>query len=107
MALSNRPFAAALAKALALGALAAPSVAAPTQTRAVTVKYSDLDLASEDGRKTLDERLERAAREVCGMDEQLVGTRITDRRAIACYKEARAELDRQFASIVERSRRGA
>jgi len=48
--------------ALALG-LAAPAVAQPTT---VAVPFGDLDLTKPAGRETLDARLDRAARKVCG-----------------------------------------
>ena len=51
-----------LFSALALS-LAAPVAAAPTT---VTVPYSDLDLTKEAGRQTLEARVDRAVRKVCG-----------------------------------------
>jgi UrcA family protein len=48
--------------ALAL-ACAAPAVAEPAT---VAVPYGDLDLTKDAGRATLDARLDRAARKVCG-----------------------------------------
>lgn len=45
---------------------AAPARANDDQGRSVTVRTSDLDLSSADGRRKLDRRIRRAARTVCG-----------------------------------------
>ena len=54
---------------LALAATAAFAVpaAAETQTTTRGVQYKDLDLATEAGQKELENRLDSAAREVCGV----------------------------------------
>lgn len=51
--------------ALPLLALATLPAAANAQPPKVEVAHADLDLRTEDGRKTLDRRLEDAAGEVC------------------------------------------
>jgi UrcA family protein len=55
-------------------ALAAPALAQPADTtvtaphgRSIAVRIADLDLASAQGQRRLDDRLWRAAREVCTM----------------------------------------
>jgi UrcA family protein len=46
----------------------APAIAAPAEPQNVSiVRTADLDLSSETGRRTLDQRLANAAREVCGV----------------------------------------
>ena len=89
--------------ALALGAavLAAP-VAAKDEAPTVGVHYGDLDLSSPDGQRQLDLRLERAAREVCGMDEKMTGSHLRADHSRVCYREARRNLDREFAELVSR-----
>jgi UrcA family protein len=89
--------------ALALGAavLAAP-VAAKDEAPTVGVHYGDLDLSSPDGQRQLDLRLERAAREVCGMDEKMTGSHLRADHSRVCYREARRNLDQQYAQLVSR-----
>ena len=64
------------ALALATVVLAVPAAAAEDQPPRVAVHYDDLDLTSEAGQKQLDLRLERAAREVCGVDKTVIGTHL-------------------------------
>ncbi|MFN3989678.1 MAG: UrcA family protein [Erythrobacter sp.] len=67
-------------------ACAAPALAEQTS---IAVPYSDLDLTSEAGRKTLDTRLARAARWVCGGSAPIRG--LAQRAAVnQCLAEARA-----------------
>ncbi|MEO8176546.1 MAG: UrcA family protein [Sphingomicrobium sp.] len=47
-------------------ALAAEAPAAPAALNVSLVRTADLDLASSDGQRRLDQRLANAAREVCG-----------------------------------------
>ena len=56
-----------LAAALAASFTAAPAIAqnAPN-VRSIAVSYADLDLGSEAGRETFDNRLRQAVRELCG-----------------------------------------
>lgn len=94
------------ALALAGAAIAVPAMAAEPQGNQAAVRYNDLDLTSADGRKELDRRLDRAAREVCGTEKRTVGSRIAPREARECYREARGQMARHFAAIVERGARG-
>jgi UrcA family protein len=94
------------ALALATIGMAVPALAAEPQSETVAVRYTDLDLTSEAGREQLDNRLERAAREVCGMDELLVGSRLPSGESRTCYREARRNLDRQLAQLVSRKTAG-
>lgn len=52
--------------AIALACAAFTPVAAQAETLSVSVPYGDLDLTKDAGRRTLDARLSRAARTVCG-----------------------------------------
>ncbi|WP_310496358.1 UrcA family protein [Sandarakinorhabdus sp.] len=54
---------------LCLAAAAAPAAASETHRTAV-VSYSDLDLASQAGQKTLERRVRTAAKEVCETGSQ-------------------------------------
>ena len=97
-----------LALALAAAAtLSAPAAfAAPAEGAAVAVQYSDLDLGTEKGQKTLERRLDAAARTVCGMDETTTGSRLVNGEARSCYKSARQQLAEQFAELTSNTRRG-
>lgn len=88
-----------LALAFAAAALAVPAVAAD-EVPSVGVRYGDLDLTSAEGQRKLDSRLERAAREVCGVDEKMVGSHLRSQHSRVCYREARRHLDQQYAQLV-------
>jgi UrcA family protein len=90
-----------LALALAAAVLAAPAMAAD-EAPSVGVRYGDLDLTSESGQRQLDLRLERAAREVCGLDVKATGTHLQAQHSRTCYREARRHLDQQYAEVVSR-----
>jgi UrcA family protein len=87
-------------------ALTPAMAAAETQQRTTGVVYRDLDLSTDAGRAELDSRIERAAKQVCGMDESIVGTRIRSRDAYACYTQAKRQLDERFAGIVQATQLG-
>jgi len=93
------------AAALALG-LSAATVSAPAFAEEVTVSYKDLNLASADGQKTLDRRISKAAKKVCGYDELQTGTRIRSISATACYLQAMQQTKQQVAALVEDARLG-
>lgn len=82
--------------------LAATGVSAQdVQTRAAGVSHADLDLSTAEGVRELDRRIDSAAREVCGYGEGELGSRIPSRETRQCYRDAKRQLDRQFAQIVE------
>lgn len=95
-----------LVAALAAAGLAAPALAEETGADTVRVRYGDLDLGTEAGRKALDFRVEKAARDVCRVDEMIVGTRILPKDRRLCYREARRQLDRQLATLAPRGPAG-
>jgi len=90
-----------LALAVVAAALAVPAAAAEEAPR-VGVHYGDLDLTSAEGQQKLDQRLERAAREVCGMNQTAVGSHLRSSHSRECYREARRHLDQQYAEAVNR-----
>ena len=85
--------------ALAAAGIAAPALADESKSYTAEVRDSDLDLRTQAGRKTLDFRVEKAAREVCRTEESIVGTRILPKDRRVCYREARRHLDRQLAVL--------
>jgi UrcA family protein len=93
----------ALAAALA-AALATPAAAA--QTGSVTIGYGDLNLASRAGRAALDQRIDGAARQLCGDVSPLELKRVALGRTCRAgvLADARAQLarvivDDRFASL--------
>ena len=94
-----------LALALAAAVVAMPATAADEPPK-IGVRYGDLDLTSEAGQRQLDQRLERAAREVCGMNEKVTGSHLRSQNARDCYREARRNLDQQYAQLITRKSAG-
>lgn len=80
-------------------ALSAPAIAADGANDRVRVQYDDLDLSTAGGRKELDQRVDKAARKVCGMDENNVGTRVPRKESRECYREARQQLEARLAAV--------
>jgi UrcA family protein len=95
-----RPLIMAAAAAAALAS--APSFAAG----ATQVQYKDLDLSSEHGQQVLEKRIDIAARQLCGMDEVKTGRFTPSTASRKCYKQALADINEQFAMVVDKARRG-
>ncbi len=85
-----------IAAAFALALTAAPSFA-----KDVEVRYADLDLATVEGQKTLEARIDRAAREACDYDSRVTGTRLPSSDAMTCYRKALDSARTMMASKVE------
>lgn len=85
---------------LAVLAMAIP--AAPAFAEEKSVSYSDLNLASPDGQRTLERRITQALEEVCQANEIRTGTRVRSSDARRCMVEARASAKEQVAAILER-----
>ena len=103
--MSIRSIALALAAAAAFAA-SAPAAAAEATVSTADVSYKDLDLTSEAGQKELDRRVDRAARQVCGMDEAVVGSRVVPRESRQCYQDARQQLGEQVSKLVKKGAAG-
>lgn len=91
---------------IGLAFTATPAFADTDGLRSQEISFAGLDLETVEGQQMLDQRIERAARSVCGFDEQRVGTRIRANDARACLSKARASAKRQVAMIIEDQRRG-
>ena len=91
-----------LASLVALGLAASASA----QTNSVDIKFDDLDLGTRKGQSQLDNRIANAARAICGIDETTLGSRLRDRDAIACYKEAKAKARQKVARLMEAEGKG-
>jgi UrcA family protein len=75
--------------ALAVAAATTPLAAKETNRSAVVVRYADLDLTSEAGASVLLRRIDRAAKQVCGMDGDVRG--LYRRQQRACHAETLSE----------------
>lgn len=89
------------AAAIGLALTAAPALAAP-----VAVQYDDLDLTTASGQKTLDRRLDSAAREACGYDRMTTGSRLRSSEAAACYRETKSQMKEKVAALVSNANLG-
>ncbi len=67
----------------------------------VSVSYADLNLETKAGQKVLEQRIDSAAREACGLDRQRTGTRVPDRAARTCFKQAKASASEQIAARIK------
>lgn len=74
------------------------------ESRAVT--YDDLDLSTRQGQKTLAMRIDRAAREVCGVDAVITGTRVPPPEARECVRQAKRQIEHKLAAVLDRQTGG-
>jgi UrcA family protein len=88
---------------LSLYAVSAPAVQASEEVVTKSVKYSDLDLASEAGQATLDRRLSQAVNYVCGT--AMIGDLNEVRQVSKCRKEAWRGTRTQVALAVMSAKR--
>ena len=97
---------------LTMAAAGAALFAAPAfaeeerETQTVGVQFADLDLATEDGRKELDRRIDHAARTACGMDERATGSNMADRTSRKCYRDTKSQMTDHFAKLVNQQNLG-
>lgn len=94
---------------LASLAAAAGASASAAEAPAVTVRYGDLNLASDAGTQVLLRRLSAAAHRVCGDDRQRDLTRL--RHAQACFQNSLSNavvaVHNERLSVLYRERSGA
>ncbi|MEO1730730.1 MAG: UrcA family protein [Pseudomonadota bacterium] len=92
------------AASIGLAGITAPATAESTEKTSTTVSYEGLDLNTIKGQELLEQRVEIAARRVCGFDRSITGTRLRDARQ--CLVKARESAKQQVAAIIEDQRRG-
>ncbi|PEQ12156.1 hypothetical protein B2G71_13530 [Novosphingobium sp. PC22D] len=90
----------------ALAAAAVTLSAAPAFAKDIAVSYADLNLASVEGQKTLERRIDRAAKKACGYDVSITSTRMNSPQTMACYNKAKAGAQTTMAMLVEDARLG-
>lgn len=94
------------AAAISAALATTPAIAGEAQGESVSVSYHDLNLATEQGQKKLEQRLERAAQQACGVDGVRTDSRITPPDQSRCLNEARKSAKAQFAQIVSEQQLG-
>ncbi|KRA81577.1 UrcA family protein [Altererythrobacter sp. Root672] len=86
----------------AASALITPAVAFAGEnqtTQRVRIAYKDLDLSSDAGQKELDRRMDKAARDACGMDEKVTGSRIATSESRQCYSTTRTQIGQSLSHL--------
>ena len=91
---------------LGLALTATPALAGSDDFHSQKVSFAGLDLSTVEGQRMFEQRVDRAARKVCGLDERRIGTLIRSNEAQDCVVKARAAARNQMASIIEDQRRG-
>lgn len=94
--------------ALAFAAMATPLAAKETSRNAVTLSYADLDLTSEAGANALLRRVDRAARQVCGITHAQRGLFQRQRRQCVAETvgETVAKIDAPVVTQMHATREG-
>ncbi|MHA6332357.1 UrcA family protein [Qipengyuania sp. CAU 1752] len=75
-----------------------PAIAAD-ESEIMVVAYKDLDLSSAEGQRTLQIRIDAAAKKICGVGELQTGSRLTAKSSTKCFREARRIANRHMAAI--------
>jgi UrcA family protein len=74
--------------------------------KSVEVRFADLNLNTAEGQQKLERRIDRAARQVCAMDQMTTGSRIASPAASACYRLALRNVRDRVASVISNSSSG-
>lgn len=98
--------AAGLAATAATPSLAAANPGEPAHRMTMTISTADLDLATAEGQRKLDHRVEKAVRTVCRVNQPTTGSRILSQDAIACLAKARSDARAQVAALKSEPQRG-
>ncbi|GAA4642284.1 hypothetical protein GCM10023115_04800 [Pontixanthobacter gangjinensis] len=91
---------------IALAAVGAMMSTTPAFAGNVQIQYDDLNLSSPAGQEALERRIDKAARDVCGLDQQRSGTRFPNRGAKKCFDNAKKQATQQMAAVVDEQRLG-
>lgn len=92
--------------AAAIGMVASPAFAGSDKAPTASVSIVGLDLATPEGQKMLDARINAAARNLCHVDRIRTGTRLKSSDSRACYQKARASAKQQVATAIADQRLG-
>lgn len=77
----------------------------PAAAEDFVVRYADLDLATPEGQKALDKRIDAEARDYCKVSAPTTGTRVK-RDVSQCVNEARNAARESMASLIEKHSKG-
>lgn len=91
---------------MSIATIATLGAATPALAESVVIEYRELNLASIEGQKVLERRVDRAARQVCGMNDLRTGTRIPTAEAAQCYAKAKKQAFQQISAMVDQERLG-
>ncbi|QUL37254.1 UrcA family protein [Erythrobacter sp. JK5] len=94
------------AAAFGVAATAVPAIAGQSPQPTTVVSTAGLDLATPEGQKMLDKRVNAAARRICQTDRAPTGSRLRTLESRSCYAKARASAKRQVASAIADQQRG-
>lgn len=94
------------AATIGLAVSATPAFAGDSELPTQVISTDGLDLDTAEGQRLLDERINRAAREVCQIDQTRTGTRIRSMAARDCLAKATASAKRQVAAMAATEQRG-
>ena len=79
---------------------------APASAEKATILYGDLDLATAKGLRALEQRIDIAARKICGFNDHITGTRVRSPETKRCYAHAKAQGLQTLAAIVSANQLG-
>lgn len=88
------------------GAAVTPAFAQEFDLSTASVAYADINLGTAKGQKILDQRIEKAVRQVCRTTNLDTGTRVMNSDAVNCLAKARADAKRQVAALMATEQRG-
>lgn len=101
-----KPLAMTLAAIGLAGTAISPAFAGKTETMTIHVPTADINLATPEGQKRLDQRLEKAARTVCRTTSLTTGSRILSQESRECLAKARSDSKQQVALLMNNEQRG-
>jgi UrcA family protein len=78
----------------------------PAIAESIAVPYNDLDLSTAQGQKQLEQRIDKAAKQVCGVNAAVTGTRLPPPDAYRCVKQAKQQIERKLAALLDRQKAG-
>jgi UrcA family protein len=88
------------------GAAITPAFAGETELMRIAVSAADLDLGTAEGQRTLDRRVEKAARTVCRVTSLTTGSRILSQEVKTCLAKARSDAKQRVAILTSEQQRG-
>ncbi len=85
------------------GVAISPALASNVDRMTINVPTADINLATAQGQKRLDQRLEKAVRTVCRTTSLTTGSRMLTQETRACLAKARSDAKQQVAALYSRN----